>query len=95
MEIKESYKERLSESGDNSPLIVMIRANWMTLEFSNALARPSACTQVQCFCELYDLLLRHFVLQIALSCMRKMCARKGVRHRMRGAIKVAGTNTGV
>lgn len=47
MEIKESYKERLSESGDNSRLIVMIRANWMTLEFSNALARPSACACVQ------------------------------------------------
>lgn len=46
MEIKESYKERLSESGDNSRLIVMIRANWMTLEFSNALARPSACAQM-------------------------------------------------
>lgn len=47
MEIKESYKERLSESGDNSRLIVMIRANWMTLEFSNALARPSACAFVR------------------------------------------------
>lgn len=50
MEIKESYKERLSESGDNSRLIVMIRANWMTLEFSNALARPSACAQVRSVC---------------------------------------------
>lgn len=38
MEIKESYKERLSESTDNSLLIVMIRANWMTLDFSNAAA---------------------------------------------------------
>lgn len=47
MEIKESYKERLSESGDNSRLIVMIRANWMTLEFSNALARPSARAHVR------------------------------------------------
>lgn len=36
MEIKESYKERLSESGDNSGLIVVISANWMTLGFANA-----------------------------------------------------------
>ena len=48
MEIKESYKERLSESGDNSRLIVMIRANWMTLEFSNALP-PGVCVCV-CVC---------------------------------------------
>lgn len=31
LEIKESYKERLSESGDNSGLIVVIKANGMTL----------------------------------------------------------------
>jgi len=36
LEIKESYKERLSESGDNSGLIVVISANWMTLGFANA-----------------------------------------------------------
>lgn len=52
MEIKESYKERLSESGDNSRLIVMIRANWMTLEFSNALLLL-VCVCV-CYMSLYE-----------------------------------------
>lgn len=66
MEIKESYKERLSESGDNSRLIVMIRANWMTLEFSNALPRLCACVCVRaCMCSLYVL----YVSMRALVCV--------------------------
>lgn len=75
MEIKESYKERLSESGDNSRLIVMIRANWMTLEFSNALARPSARARAQVRrvgARAPRSLSSHFCpAKMALSCVRK------------------------
>lgn len=66
MEIKESYKERLSESGDNSRLIVMIRANWMTLEFSKCVALPVRMSLRPCALYILNQNM-HIFLQLALK----------------------------